>query len=254
MWNRRRAGIAFALAWICLPAAGPVLAGDEEGCLFCHRLELRAADPSPDGRDLRIWETPGGPHGALYCSDCHPDAGKAPHAANPGPAQCIGECHGQSATAKESHRRASFGGLIEAHRGLASPGTPCRLCHRASDKAGGRGLIVVRCAGCHEGARESVARGVHARIGGRRGAGMCPDCHAVHPAATAGGKVSCAGPGCHASVTVGMKRLALHAGGGAQARVPRRAAEGGIVIGFAVLGFFVGRRLSPPGNGEGGPG
>ncbi len=252
MWSRRHTGIAFALAWICVAAPGPVLAGDEEGCLFCHSLELRVAGPSADGRDLRVWETPGGSHGALYCSDCHPDAGKAPHAAVPGPAQCIGECHGQTALAKESHRRASYGGLIESHRILASPGAPCRLCHRATDKGGNRGLIVARCAGCHGRIRESVARGVHARIGGAGGAGMCPECHVAHPVAPGGRKASCAGAGCHPSVTVGMRRLALHGGDQARGWAPRRAAEGGIIVGFAALGLLLGRRLSPAGKGVGG--
>lgn len=254
MSSRKRVVLLLTLPWLWLPAAGSVYAGDEEGCLFCHRLEIRAAEPLPGGRDLRVWETPGGPHGALYCSDCHPDAGKAPHAAAPGPAQCIGDCHGQSARAKESHRRASFGGLIEPHRSLASPGAPCRLCHRASDPPGRIEAIIARCAGCHDRARESVARGVHARLAGRAGAGMCPDCHAVHSSAAGGVKASCAGAGCHASVTDAMRRLAGHAGKEAQGRTTRGAAEAGVVLGLAIGGLLVGRSLSPQGKDGGGSG
>lgn len=254
MWSRTGVALVLTLPWLWLPAAGSVYAGDEEGCLFCHRLEIRAAEPLPDGRDLRVWETPGESHGALYCSDCHPDAGKAPHAAAPGPAQCIGACHGESADAKESHRRASFGGLIESHRPLASPGAPCRLCHRASDKAGRIEAVVARCAGCHDRARESVARGVHARLAGRGGAGMCPDCHAVHSSAARGVKASCAGAGCHGSVTVAMRRLAGHAGGEARGGTGRRAAEACVVLGLAAVGLFLGRGLSPRGKDDGGSG
>lgn len=254
MWNRKCVVLLPALLWLCLPAAGHVFAGDEEGCLFCHRLDLRVSEPLPEGRDLRVWETPGGLHAALYCTDCHPDAGKAPHAAAPGPAQCIGECHGQSAAAKESHRRASFGGLIEIHRSLASPGAPCRMCHRAADKDGRIEEVIARCAGCHARERESIARGVHARLAGGRGVGMCPDCHAVHTSATGGGKASCAGAGCHASVTEGMRRLTGHKGGEAQGGTGRGAAEAGIVLGFAVIGLVLGRRLSPGEKGDGGTG
>lgn len=242
------------LPWLCVCAASVAFAGDEEGCLFCHRLELHIAEPLPAGRDLRVWEETGGPHDALYCTDCHRDAGKAPHAAAPGPAQCIGECHGQSAAATESHRRASYGGLTERHRSLSFPGAPCLLCHRAADKVGRIDAVIGRCAGCHAGERESFARGVHSRLAGRRGAGMCPDCHAVHPSAAGDGKASCAGSGCHQSVTNGMRRLAGHKGGEAQGGAARRAAAAGIVLGFAAIGLVLGRRLSPRGKDDGGTG
>ncbi len=253
MWNRGAWAIALLLAWICLGGPAPAPAADEEGCLFCHRLELRVAEPLPDGRDLKVWEASRGMHDALYCSDCHPDAGKAPHAAAPGPAQCLGECHGRSATAIESHRRASFGGLVETHRGLSSPRAPCRLCHRASDKAGNAGAIVARCAGCHGKARESLSRGVHARVADRA-SGMCPDCHVVHPAAAPVAKITCAGIGCHAQASERMKRLAAHDEGGSRGRAGRGVAEASLVLGIAAVGFFAGRRLSPPGSGKRGNG
>ncbi len=248
MWNRGKASLFLLIASVGLLGPGRALAVDEEGCLFCHQHELRVVASSGEDLDLRIWEAPGEIHHALYCSECHLDAGRVPHAALPGPAQCIGECHGQTAGAREAHRRASFGGLIESHRGLSSPGAPCRLCHRATDKAGSAGASVARCAGCHLGERDSENRGVHARFSGRGGVGSCVGCHVPHPAGSGGVKASCAAPGCHPTVTGKMMRLVGHKGGVAGGR----AAEAGIVLGIAVLGLVVGRRLSPAGrkNGE----
>lgn len=219
----------------------PARAVDEEGCLFCHGLDLRSPAAHRDGRDLRVWESLRGRHDALFCSDCHADARRAPHAATPGPAQCIGECHGQTAGARDSHRRASYGGLSEPHRGLSSPGAPCRLCHRASDKPGSPETILERCAACHPAQRDSEIRGVHARLAGRGGFGLCVACHAAHPSGSGQAKAACGGPGCHQTVSAGMNRLVGHRGGVAGGR----ASEAGLVIGIAALGWIVGRRLSP---------
>ncbi len=227
---------------IVLLPAGRAWAVDEEGCLFCHGLDMASRASEPDGRDLCVREPVGGPHDALFCSDCHPDARRAPHASEPGAAQCIGDCHGQTASAKDSHRRASYGGLSESHRGLSSPQAPCRLCHRAADKAGSRATIAERCAGCHPGERSSEIRGVHARFGGPRGVRLCAACHVAHPAGSAAATATCTGPGCHQTATVRMNRLAGHRGGAARGR----ASAAAVLVGLAGLGWIVGRRLSPP--------
>ena len=83
---------------------------------------------------------------------------------------------------------------------------------------------------------------------------MCLECHAAHSSAAGGVKVTCAGAGCHASTTDAMRRLAGHAGGEGQGRTGRGAAEGGVILGLAVVGFLVGRRLSPREKRDGGSG
>lgn len=239
MWNR--AAYPVVAAMVALLAAAPAAAADEEGCLFCHGLELRVAAPKiPDGRDLRVSD-PAGAHDALFCSDCHVDARRAPHGAPPGPAQCIGECHGQTAAAKESHRRASFGGLVEPHRGLTAPAAPCHLCHRAGETVRGGVSIAGRCAGCHRAAADSEASGVHARLAGRAGTGACLGCHPAHPSGSGSAKATCGAPGCHATVTAGMKALVGHRTRTAASRIVGAA----LLIGLAGLGFLGGRRLSP---------
>ncbi len=248
MWSRKKAALLVVAAALVLPPAGPARAVDEEGCLFCHGLDLRSAAPEQGGGDLRVREPVGGLHDALFCSDCHPDARRAPHAAAPGAAQCIGACHGQTAAASESHRRASYGGLSEPHRRLSSPEAPCRLCHRATDRPGRPDQVLSRCAGCHAGERASESRGVHARLSGRGGFGLCGGCHAAHPAAPGAARTACAGRECHQGVTAGMRRLVGHKG-----RVPGgRASETGVVVALAVLGWMMGRRLSPPAPKAGG--
>ncbi len=229
---------------IVLFLAGAARAVDEEGCLFCHRLELASQAAGRDGGDLRVREVTGGAHDALFCSDCHPDARRAPHVVAPGPAQCIMECHGQTARAKESHRRASYGGLSEPHRRLSSPEAPCRLCHRGGDGVEGRAAILERCGSCHPAERASEIRGVHGRLAGRGGCGLCVACHPAHPAAPGARTATCDGPGCHKTVTAGMKRLVGHRGDVAGGR----AAEAGVVAGIAALGWVVGRRLAPTGR------
>ena len=247
MSSRGKTAVLILAGVVVLLLAGRARAVDEEGCLFCHGLDIRAAAPEKGGRELRVREPLGGPHDALFCSDCHPDARKAPHASAPGGAQCIGECHGQSAGAKESHRRASYGGLSEPHRGLSSPDAPCRLCHRAADRPGNAGTVLARCAGCHPVERVSESRGVHARLAGPTGIGLCAACHPPHPAVSGAAKATCAGPGCHARVTAGMKRLVGHKGKVAGGW----ASEAGVLVGLAALGWLVGRRLSPSGRENG---
>ncbi len=230
-----------AIGATVLLLAARAQAVDEEGCLLCHGLDLRAAASEPDGRELRVREAVGGSHDALFCSDCHPDARRAPHAAVPGPAQCIGECHGEAAGARESHRRASYGGLSESHRGLSTPDAPCRLCHRATDRPGSRETVLARCAGCHAGERASERRGVHARLSGRGASGLCASCHVPHPATPGAAKAACDGAGCHKGVSDAMRRLVGH-----KARVAGgRLSEAGVLIAFAAAGWIAGRRLSP---------
>lgn len=249
MWSKGKTAVLIAAWAIILLPAGRARAVDEEGCLFCHGLDIRAAAPEADGRDLRVREAIGGLHDALFCSDCHPDARRAPHAGPPGGAQCIGECHGQTAGAKESHRRASYGGLSEPHRGLSSPEAPCRLCHRATDRVGRRDQVLARCGSCHPREAESESRGVHARFADRQGSGMCSGCHPAHPSAPGGAKAACGGAGCHQQVTAGMTRLVGHKGTAAGGL----AADAAMLGGFAVLGWIVGRRLSPRTSKEAAP-
>lgn len=241
MSNRGKAVFLAVSGVIVLLLPLPASAVDEEGCLFCHALDLRSPAAHGNGRDLRVWEPAQGRHDSLFCSDCHADARRAPHAATPGPAQCIGECHGQTAGAMDSHRRASYGGLTEPHRAVSSPGAPCRLCHRATDGSGSAETILERCGACHPAERDSELRGVHARSAGLRGFGLCVACHAAHPSGTGQAKATCGGQGCHQTVSTGMTRLVGHRG----AVAGGRASEAGLLIGIAALGWIVGRRLSP---------
>ncbi|HEY6009768.1 MAG TPA: hypothetical protein VIU40_15690 [Geobacteraceae bacterium] len=120
MSNRRIASLlAVGLFWLfgLVRTSG---AADQEGCLFCHRLELANAGATVS--DLRVAESNRAHHAGLYCSDCHPDAKVTPHAVSPGAARCIGECHSAGTGAvPETHRRAAFGGLTETHRQAAMP-------------------------------------------------------------------------------------------------------------------------------------
>ncbi len=217
----------------------PVFAVDEEGCLICHRLELRKAS-ADGGASLKVADPRGGVHEPLYCSDCHPDAKTAPHPVPPGPAGCVGACHGSGATAVESHRRAAFGGLTESHRRISAPRAPCLLCHAAADAAGAGGAIVRRCSSCHAGEYSSVSRGVHHRLRPSEGAGMCSACHPAHRAAGKG-SVNCSGAGCHERVTEGMRRLGGHASGRPSGRPVARIMEGAAFLSLAVLGGALGR-------------
>jgi hypothetical protein len=218
---------------------------DQEGCLFCHRLEL--AHAGSGNADLRVTERQNGLHAGLYCSDCHPDGRMAPHSVAPGAARCIEECHGSGAGAvPENHRRAAFGGLTETHRQAAAPSSPCLFCHKADDPPSSASPAADRCRDCHRGQALSVSQGVHARsIGGSARIG-CTACHPPHPAATAGGRpgkgTTCAGTGCHAVVTERMKALGSHGKGDAAERPGR--ASGLILFGaIAALGLLPGRLL-----------
>ena len=51
MSNRGRAAVAILWGAIVLLGAGSARAVDEEGCLFCHALDLRAPAHEGDGRD-----------------------------------------------------------------------------------------------------------------------------------------------------------------------------------------------------------
>lgn len=255
MWNRRTAG-AWILILALLSFPCRAIGEDEEGCLICHRLGLRKATVDGGG-ELRVSDSAAGPHKALYCSDCHVDAKSAPHPVSPGPAGCIGECHSASAGSAESHRTASFGGLIEPHRKLAAPRAPCLLCHRAEDRLANRGEIGSRCSGCHAGMRESVATGPHARVEGKSGEGMCADCHLAHktpaksPPNPSVGNANCGGKGCHAGLSDGMKRLGGHGKKAGSAGIGNKAAAGGFFIALVALGALSGRMLRGNGRGKG---
>lgn len=249
MWSRGKAcAVLLMLAWMLFPAAAS--AGDEEGCLICHRLAIRKGS----GAELRVADAPGGPHESLYCSDCHPDAKSAPHAVSPGAASCIGECHSSSRRAAETHRAASFGGLNEGHRRISAPRAPCMLCHLSGDRPGGMHVVADRCSGCHAPERDSVSRGVHARVRGRAGDGMCAGCHLAHESAAkndnvAAGKANCGGNECHASVSDGMRKLGGHDWGGEAGRHGGKAGAAGIFLAVAALGAVSSRFLR--GNGRG---
>lgn len=204
-------GMALALL------AGVAFPADQEGCLLCHRLGLRIA-PDGVGRSLDVRDAPGGSHGTLYCSDCHPDARTIPHAVSPGPSRCIGECHGTPAGSGSSHRRAAFGGLTEAHRNVAYPRPPCLACHAYGDARGEIAAVDARCVACHRNEALAVRKGPHWRMA--RTSGGCVGCHPAHPQGAAGKTAAnCAGAGCHPRSTPGMRAIVDH-----------RAAESGTGI------------------------
>lgn len=247
MWNRRSAVLfCILMAGTAVTAAG----GDEEGCLFCHRLGIVR---SLQGRSLslRVWDPPGGIHAMLHCSDCHLDARNAPHAVPPGPASCIEECHGKTGTATASHRLAAFGGLTEVHRAAAAPDAPCRLCHGAGDPAGDDGGIVARCAACHPAEAGSLSRGIHARLAMTA---TCIGCHPPH--GEPGDKrktASCDGGGCHRDASDREIRLAGHDVRGADSGIAGSIGRTILYCLIVLCGWGSGRYLSgpPPRKGTG---
>ncbi|GAB4367182.1 MAG: hypothetical protein Kow00128_11430 [Deltaproteobacteria bacterium] len=225
-----------------LAASAAVARGDGEGCLFCHRLELVRTLPER-AVFLRVWDPPGGVHAKLFCSDCHVDAKHAPHAAPPGPAGCIGSCHGSDETAVESHRRAAFGGLTEAHRSAASPFAPCRFCHAAADPAGDTGRIVTRCSRCHSSQAASLSRRIHNRLPVPK---ACVGCHPPHREATPGKPpVSCNGAGCHPEVSKRALALAAHEVPGTASGVAGTVGRPALFLLIVLAGWGTGRFLSP---------
>ncbi len=252
MLNRRTAILLALMLLGLVSAAG---AGDQEGCLFCHRLEIAKAGSGV--ADLRVTDKAGMLHGGLYCSDCHPDAKMAPHAVPPGPSRCIDECHAAgAAVVPESHRRAAFSGMSESHRQIAMPSSPCMLCHKDADPPSSAFPASARCKGCHPGQALSVSEGVHARLWATSPGGGCTGCHLSHPSLPPGGRVEtgavCKKPGCHEEVTAKMKALAVHSKGGASERPGRTAAF--LVFGLAsVLGILPGLFMcgNRPGRKEG---
>lgn len=224
-------------------------AADQEGCLFCHRLEL--ARTGTRVSDLRVTEPPGKFHDGVYCSDCHPDAKMAPHTVTPGAARCIDECHANGAgNVPESHRRAAFGGTTESHRHAAMPSSPCLFCHRADDPPSAAFPASARCKGCHAGEALSVAEGVHGGLATNRPGGACPACHVPHPSGMAGSRTdnvaTCRGAGCHEQVTDRMKALGGH-GKGAPGERPKRIGALLLFLVACLAGLIPGRWLC--GNG-----
>jgi len=234
----------------CLAAGAQ--AADEEGCLLCHTLPLVRAS-AQGARVLAVRDASDAVHAGLLCSDCHRDARAAPHPAPPGPATCLGSCHGPAGDAEPAHRRASFGGLTESHRAAAAPRSPCVACHRFGDAPGDAGALGARCASCHPSQAAAGAIPAHGRTVGGRTAG-CPLCHRAHREASGAGEVrraACDGTGCHGNVTQKMRRLAGHedrrrAGSAAD---PAAAL---VFAGLAVGGFALGRVLDA-GTEGGGP-
>jgi len=238
--SSRRSILLFGILMLAATAANA--GGDEEGCLFCHRLELVRALP---GRSvsLRVWDPPGGAHAMLYCSDCHPDAKHAPHVAPPGPAGCIGSCHGSTETASGSHRKAAFGGLMEAHRAAAAPFAPCRLCHAAKDPAKDPAGIVRRCGRCHASQAGSLSRGIHGRLSRQA---VCIGCHPPHREVGPGeSAVACDGSGCHRKASKREIRLAGHDAKAPGAGVGGRLGRSVLFLLIALSGWGTGRFLSP---------
>ncbi len=224
-------------------AAGVARASDQEGCLLCHRLELRVSSDAGE-KNLKVHDPPDWIHGGLYCSDCHPDARNAPHPVPPGEAQCIGECHGGSDGAIASHRRAAYAGFTESHR-RASPGaSPCKLCHSSADHKSDRSATLLRCAGCHRREYDAATAGPHGSSADS--ARYCVDCHPAHPegvASSTAGVSPCVAQGCHLRVTPRMRALADHRKAGRKGRM------GGHTLLFFLLGicgWAAGRFLSPP--------
>jgi len=244
----RFAALLWAFAAVLSVATTPAAAADQEGCLLCHRLELRVAAEGAD-RNLKVHDSPDWLHKALYCSDCHPDARNAPHSVPPGAAQCIGECHGRNDGAVASHRRAAFAGFTESHRRVSPGKSPCRLCHAASDRKGDRSAKEGRCAGCHRKEYDASAGGPHGAFANT--ARFCVDCHPAHPegpaAATTGG-ASCVAPGCHARVSPVLRALADHRGQDGKGREFARAT---LFFLLAFTGGAAGWALSPPPGREG---
>lgn len=244
----RFAALLWAFAAALSIAAAPAGAADQEGCLLCHRLELRVAVDGAD-RIIKVHDSPDWLHKTLYCSDCHPDARNAPHPVPPGPAQCIGDCHGGNEGAAASHRRAAFAGFTESHRRVSPGKSTCRLCHSASDRKGDRSAKERRCAGCHRKEYDAAALGPHG--GFANTARFCVECHPAHPedtSAAATGGASCAAPGCHARVSPVLRAIVDHRGQGGKGRGFARAV---LFFLLAFAGGAVGWALSPPpGRGE----
>jgi hypothetical protein len=248
--------MATLLLFALIAPAFPAMAADQEGCLFCHRLEIAKA--ASGVANLRVSEKEGTSHGGLYCSDCHSDAKLTPHAVSPGPARCIDECHAAGAGAvPESHRRAAFSGMTETHRRIAIPSSPCKLCHKDGDPPSAKSPAAARCKGCHPGQASAVSEGVHARLSATLPGGGCAACHLPHPPGASGARVetgaTCKKAGCHDAVTDKMKSLAVHGKGGPSER-PGRA---GALLAFgiaAILGILPGALLCGNRRGaKGGP-
>lgn len=238
----RFAALLWAIAAALTVATAPARASDQEGCLLCHRLELRVAADGAD-RSLKVHDSPDWVHRELYCSDCHPDTRNAPHPAPPGAAQCIGECHGRSDRATASHRRAAFAGFTESHRRVSPGKSPCRLCHAAADRRGDRLARQRRCDGCHGREYALSSAGPHGVFASAER--FCLDCHPAHPETGGGatGSAACGGTGCHARTSPAMRALADHRGKGGKGRDIGHAL---LFLAIAFTGWGAGRALSPP--------
>lgn len=250
MWNRVLTA-AFLAPWIfcCLPA-GLAMSDDQEGCLFCHGLGL-VVRAGQEVRYIGVGEHPGSAHASLYCSDCHPDAKVVPHPARPNPASCVGECHGVTPSARDTHRRASVGAGVEAHRKASFPRGPCLLCHGGADRAGDKAAADARCRGCHGEKEADIRRGVHARVFSVPAANRCAACHPPHRGSAGAAAPSCDGPACHAKVSPRMLRLAGHEKGAGSPISVRKGGRIGTFLGIAFLGWLVGGRMSrSTGRGE----
>ena len=249
MWN----SFLMAVFFLLLPPIlqpGAVLAGDEEGCLFCHRLGL-VIRTGGEIRELDVVEHPGAAHASLYCSDCHPDAKIAPHPARPNPATCAGDCHGVTDSARRTHRRASAGGRTGTHRKVSFPKAPCVSCHRAGDRPGDSGATDARCRGCHMGYASDARNGIHSRVPAARGGNRCAVCHPPHPEGADTREASCGGAGCHDRIPPRMIRLAAHEKTAGVRFSTTRAGRGGAFLVIAFLGWYGGRRLSGKGENAG---
>lgn len=241
------------MMWVLsILAAGPAMAEDQEGCLFCHRLGL-VVRSGLEIRHLQVGEHAGISHASLYCSDCHPDAKMAPHPARPNPASCVGECHGVTSSARDTHRRASTGGGVETHRKVSFPRAPCLLCHSGEDKVGDATATDFRCHGCHREKVTDIRRGVHSWVSSAQTANRCAACHPPHRGGSGVTTPSCDGPRCHAKVSPRMLRLAGHEKGEDSWFSLQRAGRMGTFVAIAFLGWFVGGRISRPAGKGGNP-
>lgn len=183
-------------------------------CLECHGLPHFVHRDSLTGR-IRDRGVPAlafarSAHGALDCTQCHPDVRAFPHRFGDRlrpPVGCDADCHAADSTGKPlTHRTQVDDFRASAHReGLdrRDPDSPtCLDCHGGGDahaigRAKGvlsRRARVALCGECHEdrarmirakvepGAVASYRRSFHFKALrlGHAGTAICQDCHAVH--------------------------------------------------------------------------
>ncbi len=203
------------------PPAGYTLPGarqefgavERSRCLVCHGLPSFVARDSASGEALHLSVDSvafgRSAHGALACTQCHPDVKAYPHVFTGGrrpDVGCDADCHARDAKGRPVRHADTvreYRESVHADGLRGEPGQPdCAYCHGAGDPhAAGRVrdefpplARVQACASCHENrermARDSVAvdavasyrAGLHfaaLRLGEAKAA-TCLDCHDTH--------------------------------------------------------------------------